>query len=296
MPEKPRRPLFVPSGSVPPDEGWRLAHGAADTFDRSTRAAVSEVSNTFQRQPMGAFERALGRGSRQAVATLDWKGYEADLRFSLQSRMRGVVDDVAGSSRIAGLEPDLDALRKLADRRARQAARTITRESRRGALEATKRLRRAGLTPRQVSQRTRPLLGLGKRQVDATLNKMFAMEVAGAPLGQQLSELKKLGKEKLSARGAGIARFENLSAATDAQRELVRQAESDGVAVGAARVWVAVLDVTHVNCARLNGQVTGVDQPFVDTVGGKTIDSPPLHQNCRCGVQYVLVEQAEAAA
>lgn len=296
MPEKPRRPLFVPSGSVPPDEGWRLAHGAADTFDRSTRAAVSEVSNTFQRQPMGAFERALGRGSRQAVATLDWKGYEADLRFSLQSRMRGVVDDVAGSSRIAGLEPDLDVLRKLADRRARQAARIITRESRRGAVEATKRLRRAGLTPRQVSQRTRPLLGLGKRQVDATLNKMFAMEVAGAPLGQQLSELRKLGKEKLLSRAAGISRFENLGAATDAQQQLARQAVSEGVAIVASRIWVATLDVTHKNCARLDGQITGVDQPFVDTVTGRTIENPPLHKYCQCGVQYVLVEQTEAAA
>ena len=295
MPEKPRRPLFVPSGSVPPEEGWRLAHGAADRFDRSTRAAVSEVSNTFRGQSMGGFERALSRGSRQAVAALDWKGYEADLRFSLQSRMRGIVEDVAKSSRIPGLEPDLDALRKLADRRARQAARTITRESRRGALATTKRLRKAGFTPRQVSQRTRSLLGLGKRQADAALNRMFAMDDAGAGLGRQLDELRKLGKDKLGMRGAAVSRFENLSAATDAQRELVRQAKREEVVIGAARIWVAVLDVTHVNCARLNGQVAGVDQPFVDTVGGRTIDSPPLHQNCRCGVQYVLFEEEIAA-
>lgn len=295
MPEKPRRPLFVPSGSVPAEEGWRLAHGAADTFDRSTRSAVSGVTHGFQGQSLGAYERALARGSRQAVAALDWKSYERDLRLSLQSRMRGIVDDVASSTRIAGLEPDVAALRSLADKRAREAARAITKESRRGALAATTRLRRAGLSPRQVSQRARPLLGLGKRQVDAALNRMLAMDAAGAGMAQQLGELKTLGREKLLARGAAVARFENLRTATDAQRAIVRQAETDGVAVGTARVWVAALDVSHTNCARLNGQVTGIDQPFVDTVGGRTIDSPPLHQNCRCGVQYTIAELEQVA-
>jgi len=57
------------------------------------------------------------------------------------------------------------------------------------------------------------------------------------------------------------------------------------------KVWNANRDIkTSKLCSRLDGQLRGVDEPFIDEITKNAWMTPSSHPNCRCSLGFIVKE------
>jgi hypothetical protein len=253
----------------------------ADAADRSIRSTFSEAVSAIRSQS----------------GEPDWADFRSDLEERLRARFDRIARDIGKASKMPGARLDVmeDETARMLDRKARDAAKQLASESRDAYRAGVSRLSRAGLSEAQVREWMRPLRGLNDAQTQSAVNRMLAMREAGASATTIRNDAAKMGRKKASARGRAIARTSSLDVATASQEEAVRQGLDSGDLARATKQWVAALDVTHAECKRLDGQRRKVGESFVDPMTRRKVNNPPLHPNCRCGVQYDAVRSSAAA-
>ncbi len=96
----------------------------------------------------------------------------------------------------------------------------------------------------------------------------------------------------LKDRATMIANTETISAVNIGQKALWQQAEESGFIVpGSKKKWITTPDdLACDSCLNLNRQMVNMSENF-DGGDFGSVDSPPLHPNCRCAMELVMDEK-----
>lgn len=156
-----------------------------------------------------------------------------------------------------------------------------------------------GLGPRVAAQEIRPLVGLTDRHAAAVQRFHTGLVDGGMKRSRATEKAARYASRLLRYRTENIARTEMLWTANAAQLEQWRQMRDVGLLTGAeVMVWSVTDDERLCDlCAPMDGLVTeSIDVPFVSELRGfpgqepvqrpqpQTLEHPPLHPMCRCGV------------
>lgn len=193
----------------------------------------------------------------------------------------------------------VDALR-------RQGAALVTNvtESTRDAVRAaTVVAREAGLSSQTAAQLIRPCIGLlpGKvvdgqlrnSHVGAVISRYTGLVEQGFAVADAMREAQSYAGRLTQYRAMMISRTEPRIAAIAGQREAWEQTIDEGVFSRdeLRREWIAVEDNPDPDdpCPRLDEQVVGMDEPFVDPETQEEYDAPPdPHPHCVCALEGKL--------
>lgn len=183
----------------------------------------------------------------------------------------------------------VDALR-------RQGAALVTNvtESTRDAVRAaTVVAREAGLSSQTAAQLIRPAIGMLDRHAVAVVTRYTGLVEQGFAVADAMREAQSYAGRLTQYRAMMIARTEPRIAAVAGQREAWEQTIDEGVFARdeLRREWIAVEDNPDPDdpCPRLDEQVVGMDEPFVDPETGDEYDAPPdPHPHCVCALEGKL--------
>lgn len=281
--------LFVKK--APADLWWKSVHSGSDAVDRQIRSSISQTVNELRKSTLGKVEQALRSDNvRHAVDGIDWLGFQDDLQNKLESQMlKAARQTGVQTARRLGLPFDPNARRLVGpiERRAARAAQFITQESRDAARLAIRRMTSQGLTPRQITNNLRFMLGTTQRQTNSLLRRLSRDLEEGIGGRLRAKRLKQMGNRFLKSRGAGIARFEALGAAQRAQDGYVREAWRRGMITKPQKRWVTIRRGSCPICRRLHGKRVDIDKKFLDRRTRKKYMRPPEpHIHCRCGLHF----------
>lgn len=159
----------------------------------------------------------------------------------------------------------------------------VNAATREGIREAVSMSIREGLPPRKTARLIRDMVGLTGRDVRAVANlreRMIARGISGVSLDRQSQSY---ANKLLRRRTENIVRTETMSAASQGQAELWRQAAEDGLLPSEVnRVWIVTPDDRLCEvCEPMDGQVVAAGEMFV-TGDGDEVEMPPAHPSCRC--------------
>jgi SPP1 gp7 family putative phage head morphogenesis protein len=155
----------------------------------------------------------------------------------------------------------------------------IGEETRAGLRLAIANAIQVGQPPLAAARAIRGQVGLRSDQVAA----LAKLREAGASDAQ----LARAATRKLREREVLITRTETMWAANEGQRMLWEQGQEAGViSATAQREYVVTPDDRLCPiCEPLDGKLYGVDEQITTELG--TVDSPPIHPNCRCTMSLV---------
>lgn len=183
----------------------------------------------------------------------------------------------------------VDALR-------RQGAALVTNvtESTRDAVRAaTVVAREAGLSSQTAAQLIRPAIGMLDRHAVAVVTRYTGLVEQGFAVADAMREAQSYAGRLTQYRAMMISRTEPRIAAIAGQREAWEQTIDEGVFSRdeLRREWIAVEDNPDPDdpCPRLDEQVVGLDEPFVDPETQEEYDAPPdPHPHCVCALEGKL--------
>ena len=150
---------------------------------------------------------------------------------------------------------------------------------------------RDGVPPVKAARRIREVVGLTKR--DAIALERFR-SVKGRTEKQGTTYAKKL----LKRRAENIARTETVKASTTGQQNAWKEMTRNNL-IDMRRFrqrWIVTSDDRLCSlCAPMEGKIVSLDMPFTsaergilpserEAYVGETVDGPPLHSQCRCGL------------
>jgi hypothetical protein len=198
--------------------------------------------------------------------------------------------------------------RQWAERHAAQLVTNLSKESKKAIREVITRSFDEQISPASAARLIRPLIGLTSRQAEAVMNlreRMINNPGSTIVAGRVRIRIPENGASEsmiedrseayadrlLGQRADAIARTETITASNEGQRQLWLQAVDDGLLSGnEQRVWIATPDEkTCPICDDLDGQVVGLDEPFVSSDVGE-LDGPAAHTDCRCAQGIVAQE------
>lgn len=135
----------------------------------------------------------------------------------------------------------------------------------------------AGSSPQEMARAVKQNVGLTKPFAAAVEN----LRASGAPV----SQIGHYAEELRALRAMNIAQTETAIALGEGQREAWNQAADRGLMDRgrAVRIWRTSRDeVVRDEHVELEGQPTGLDQPYTVPSTGRQITGPPDGVNCRC--------------
>jgi SPP1 gp7 family putative phage head morphogenesis protein len=141
------------------------------------------------------------------------------------------------------------------------------------------------LSPYQLSQITKPCVGLTDRDAGAVSNYLTSLLDSGMSFDEALAKAKTYANELRDARAFNIARTELAAAFNQGQLDSIQNAMSE-LGAQAAKEWETAYDErTCEECADLDGETAAVDDSFSN---GE--DCPPAHPSCRCSLAYTMLQ------
>ena len=175
-----------------------------------------------------------------------------------------------------------------------------------------------GIDARATARALRETVGLSGRNVDAVANyRRFLQDVARRPEGalpkgvlkrlgrsnafgsaavrrsEQLSQtiinarVKEYSARLLRERALVLSRTEIQFASNQGQQLLWDQAVMEGrVSQEQKRQWIVSRPCPI--CAPMEGQIRGMNEPFVSPFNGASTDTPPIHPACKCGMGLLV--------
>lgn len=258
---------------------------------------------------------ALARNAPEiAVAAMPWPEFERALEQALMQPIKNAVADGAAAAvrdlrpriqkkdppkRPTGFQIGADIAFNLDNPRtqswlARHAARLVSRVRqetmlaiRRITTEAHTRGLNVGQQADRIATALRRDVGLNQRQAGALARYEAALVEEGLSQRQIDQRVAEYRDRLIDSRARVIARNETLTASNVGQQEVWQQATEQGLLEpGQKRVWIAQPSLNHDNpcptCKPMNGQVRGMDEPFVSPYDGTTVMQPPAHVACEC--------------
>jgi len=95
-----------------------------------------------------------------------------------------------------------------------------------------------------------------------------------------------IGTEESEGRAMRIARTETTNIRNKGRLQAYKDSGVEG-----KKVWNANRDIkTSKLCSRLDGQLRGVDEPFIDEITKNAWMTPSSHPNCRCSLGFIVKE------
>lgn len=280
----------------PTSEFFQITNVAADKSQERLRSRLAgavgsvDVNNAALGRALRADRLRIG----MVDAAVDWEGFESDLEERLFADIRRSARDAAeATARKMGTRLERGIIDDLARRRAREAARLMTKNSRQALFKTMQRLRREGFSDAFIRRNVRTFAGLNRQQTTAIMNRMKAMREAGASPAQMERAARRLSTRARQARARFSARQETKIGAEAGQDQAIRQALDNGEIEDVRQRWASIRDKRRDPvCARLHGQVRKLGERFVDPVTGNSYAGPPEpHQTCRCG-KHIIFKRA----
>jgi len=194
-----------------------------------------------------------------------------------------------------------DRATKWAERRSATRVTEIGRDARASIREIVSSMFERGVPPRAAARQIREVVGLTSEQSAAVSRLRDRLELAdgntitafagrlkfrvpegGSSEEQIAAWTERYADKLLDHRAMMIARTESIDSANEGQRELWGQAIEQGfLGADSKRKWLAGGPRMCVICEEMDGQVVGIDEPFV-TPDGEEIDGPTAHPGCTC--------------
>lgn len=273
-------------------DAWKAIQKIADQLEPELRqnflAAIAELRDRIN---IDALVRALSEGRLSSVALAAGK-LPADLTSAVQVVNHAFA--VVGAKAAAQLSDALDfRIRfdvvnpfavKAAETNAARLVTAITSETEAAIRAVIVRAFRDGIAPRDVAVLLRPLIGLTERQALAVINYREMLVGSGLTPARVQVLVERYAARLLRQRAVTIARTEIISASTQGQLALWRQAQRDEqLTKTATKVWIVTPDDRLCpSCASIDGVEILVRDRFETPYG--LIAGPPMHPKCRCAL------------
>lgn len=147
------------------------------------------------------------------------------------------------------------------------------------------------LTPRDVAKRIKASIGLFPGQERALTNYQLRLMADGTSGTKLETMVSKYEDKLLDYRSRMIARTEMRGATNQGQLSVWREASNQGLIdkETAKRVWLAEGPDPCDDCLDMDGEETGIDEPWI-MPDGTEVETPPwdVHPNCNCGAELVI--------
>ena len=275
---------------MPSPSDIRRLHALLDRLQPAMRREVERAFNKLKKRlNESALLDMLERGDLITLAQA-MKGLERDLQSAVKT-----MNVAFAAGRIQAtkdlpvkLRQNLTQTNEFAIRAAQtQAAKFVTgvsNETRLAIRGVIDRAFRDGLPPREAAKLIRPLVGLTKRQAQAVVTRRAADMGSGMAAARVQSRAVAYSEKLLKQRALMIARTEIISASTQGQLSLWREAQAQGLLPrGAEKMWITTPDDRLCPiCEDMDGETVALGEMF--TIDGALIAGPPAHPNCRCAV------------
>lgn len=276
-----------------------LLHRLAARLEPQMRAAfLAAVRGAAGTIDLGALAVAVGSGTPSRVEAAALIGQlSADLRRRLLPVIgRSFALGVALGAEVAELDPKLTYGFDLKNPASIQWAREHAAELVTEVMDSTRSGLRAlvtasqteGISPFDLAQEIREVVGLHSRQITAVANfrdRLLGRDVSPAEVRRRVAAY---ADAQLEWRAMNIARTETLTASAEGQEQLWQRAAEAGHLdpTDTARVWVVTKDdrLDEEVCEPLDGVEAALGEPFVHPDTEDEYPRPPAHPQCRCAV------------
>jgi hypothetical protein len=158
----------------------------------------------------------------------------------------------------------------------------VSDATRRSVKEIITRAQVEGLNADEQAALIADVIGLTERDANAVFNRRDELENDGTPDEEIDAEVSAYAEDLLEERADLIAVTETNMAANEGQLEAWDQAVENGMLPPDVLRKCFANDGCCDVCDDADGQVVGLDEPFV--VDGEEFDTPPFHPRCRCGM------------
>lgn len=261
----------------------------ADRYQIKFRNVIQAAVKMAQRVTLEKLAVAVQTGSDEAVlAALGWDDRAMP---ALQATLPALTTELARAAARAAerlLPGDLDyrfditnplSVRQALDH-SNQLVTEIGDQTREGLRAVIANAIQDGLPPLKAAKAIRESVGLRSDQIE-TLQRMREE-------GASERELSRARDRKLRERSLLIARTETLWSANEGQRMLWEQGQGAGaIPPTAQREYVVTPDDRLCAvCEPLDGKLYGIGESITTEFG--SVDSPPIHPNCRCTMSLVV--------
>lgn len=146
------------------------------------------------------------------------------------------------------------------------------------------------IPPRELARYIRPVVGLTPKQTEAVIRYRAALVAEGIAPEKVINRVENYSAWLNRIRAERIARTEVAFAFNQAQLEVMRAAEDDGVGAVEKQLLTGRDDRVCPFCGPLEGTRVGLNETFP---GGTTrianTYSPPLHPSCRCTTLFFIL-------
>lgn len=263
--------------------------GLADRYEAQFRNVIRSAIRMGQRVTLEKLAAAIRTGNEQAIlAAIPWDDRALP---ALRATLPSLAADLARQS--ARLNEELlpgnvqyrfDITNPLSIRQAldhsNQLVTEIGESTREGLRKAIAEAIQEGRPPLQAARDIRNSVGLRSDQLERLAN----MRAKGA----QGTEIARARERMLQERTLLIARTETLWSANEGQRALWEQGRQAGIIPASAqREFITTPDDRLCAiCEPLDGKLYGIEQQITTELG--SVDSPPIHPNCRCTMSLVI--------
>lgn len=284
-------------------QAFRELRQLVDRLEPRVRAEVTRAFRQLQQDiPVRQLERVLA--SRDAFAI-------HDLVSSLPNRLRPALSLLDRAMRAGAeaarmvLAPQVrvgmafDAADPLAAQAAvegrRYAIKGIVTETQDAIRQTISRGFTEGITPRDLAQQIKPLIGLNDQQARAVAAKRADAIADGLSRRAAAAVADRYAAKLLTQRAWLIARTEVIRSSTQGQLLAWREAVRGGLLrPQSQKAWMTTPDDRLCRfCRAMNNKRVALHAKFVTPKG--LVDGPPMHPNCRCAVFLVPVAVPRAA-
>lgn len=174
----------------------------------------------------------------------------------------------------------------------------ISSETRKGVQSVIGSAFDLGIAPKDAARVIRDMVGLTEKQSIAASRYRDKIGNQDRPADQVERMAARYEAKLLRYRGETIARTEIIASAHQGQREAWQQAVDQGLLDPSEtnREWITSDDDRLCDiCEPMDGQIVGLDEPFLDG-DGEGVEEPPVHPNCRCtvGISFEAKTEQEA--
>lgn len=275
---------------------YRVLHRIADRLAPEMRDAFLEAVKELRAKiDPTRLQELLLRGDQGDLGAF-WRAFEAEVSPVL----RGPISEAllqAGqrTGQRFGMSFDLTNPKAInaIDLHATSLIQGITQESRAAIVAVLRQGLLVGLPVEEMARRIRGSIGLTARYATAVETYRAAQLAQGVDPDIADQRAARYAQRLLRDRAENIARTETLAAANSGQQSAWEEAQRQGYLGDSARVWIVTPDdrLCEDICAPMDGQVRGMNEPFI-TGDGQAVMTPPAHPQCRCAVGLAIPETA----
>ena len=267
---------------------YRAMRNASEIAGANVKATFThQIDSLIKTTSQASIERGISGGAKGVVDSVDWAGFESNLRGEYEQRLARAMKE--GSKEFQKtfkykFDPDSPVMKRAIKQRAKELSHKLTMETKKGFRQATKGLFKEGISRRKTAKELKDLIGLTRREAQSVVNMRRGLIDKGFSQGDIDKRTNPLVQKYRKQRATRIARTAGTDVASAGQNAILKDAVASGdVDKGKVeKVWVISMGACPI-CEPMAGQVRKVDETFT-TGEGDQVDGPTVHPNCYCSV------------